>query len=159
VLAAFTILLLAGGLDALVTSGQNMAYAARWQGTPGRLTVFGCTQQGYGKTRHTRCVGTFRADDGRLVDDDAGMSQSLSPGSTLPVQRKASGGYSRVGFGAFCGWLAVAFFGVLMLGTAVLAVACAATRSAYRRGWLTLAALLAAALLTALTSAIAGSFP
>ncbi|MBY8877612.1 hypothetical protein [Actinacidiphila acidipaludis] len=153
------VVLLGGGVDALVTGGVNMAYAARWQGTPGRLTVLLCTEEGFGKTRHTRCEGTFRSDDGKVVDRDAGMSQSLSPGSTLPVQRKASGGYDRVGFAAFSGWLAVAFLGLAMAGTAVLGVSSATARAAFRPAWLTVGGLLAAALLTALVSAVGGAFP
>jgi hypothetical protein len=157
--AVFVVALLGGGIDALVTSVPDMAYAARWEGTPGRMTVTACAEEGFGRTRHTRCAGIFRSDDGRIVDADAGMSQSLSPGSKVPVQRKPSGGYTRVGFAAFCGWLSVALFGVLMLGAAVMTTLAVTTHAPFKRGWHTLGALLATALLTALTSAIGGSLP
>jgi len=58
---------------------------------------------------------------------------------------------------AFCGWLSVAFFGVLFAGlAAVIGISLTLTTPA-RGGWLTVGALLAAALACALISAIAGT--
>ncbi|MFI1091908.1 hypothetical protein [Streptomyces sp. NPDC020917] len=154
VLAVAFLLLLGGGVAALVDSVPHLGYAARLQGTPGVLTVVGCEDTGTGRERRRECVGIFRSDDGRSDDPDAHIGDSLAVGRTVPVQRTHAGGYVRVGFAAFCGWLSVAFLGVLLAGLVVMTGVSLALATPARGGWLTLGAVLAAALACALISAI-----
>jgi hypothetical protein len=156
-MAFFVVAVLAGSVAALVVSVPRVAYAARWEGTPGVLSIRSCAEVGEPRERHRRCEGVFRSDDGMTLDPDASISQKLSPGEVLPVQRTGEGGYVRVGVSAFCGWLAVALLGVVMAGALALGGLAVLRGSAHRSGWRTLAALGAAALLCGLTSAIAGA--
>ncbi|MEE4544783.1 hypothetical protein V2S66_22795 [Streptomyces sp. V4-01] len=109
------------------------------------------------RERHRRCEGVFRSDDGRTLDPDAAISQPLSPGDVLSVQRTGDGGYVRVGVSALCGWLAVALLGVVVAGALALGGLAVFRGSAPRAGWRTLAALGAAALLCGLAGAVAGA--
>jgi len=156
VLVGFMAALLAGGIAILAMSVPHLAYAARWEGTPGVLAVRSCAQVGELKERHTECEGTFRADDGTTVDPGATISQSLTSGATVPVQRTSGGGYALVGVAASCGWLTMVLFGVtLACGAATVALA-ATGRTLFRAAWpAVLSVPAAAALASALVGAIA----
>ncbi|MYS23764.1 MULTISPECIES: hypothetical protein [unclassified Streptomyces] len=156
-LVVFVAALLAGTVGALVVSVPDLAYAARWEGTPGVITIRSCADVGAPRERHRRCEGTFRSDDGATVDPAAAISQRLSPGAVFPVQRTHAGGYVRVGVAAFCGWLTVALLGVTMAGALAATAAALARRSFPRGSGAALAALGGTALLSALVSAIAGA--
>jgi hypothetical protein len=151
--------LLAGGGATLLVSVPDLAYAARWTGTPGVFAVSSCATVGAPRERHRQCGGTFRSDDGGTVDAQATISQSLTAGDVIPVQRTAGGGYVRVGAAAICGWLAVALFGAALAGVAVLTVLALTrrTRSLVPAGGKVLLAAAGVALVSALIGAIAGA--
>jgi hypothetical protein len=148
--------LFAGGIATLVMSMPQLAYAARWEGTPGVFVVRSCAQVGELKERHTECEGTFRADDGTTVDPGATISQSLTSGATIPVQLTSGGGYVLVGVASFCGWLTMVLFGVTLTCGAVTAALAATGRTLFRAAWPAVLSLpAAAALASALVGAIA----
>jgi hypothetical protein len=120
--AVFVAALLAGAGATLLDSVPDLSYAARWAGTPGLFIVRSCSEVGVLKERHTQCDGTFRSDDGKTVDLDATISQSLTAGAAVPVQRTSNNSYVRVGVAAFCGWLTVTLFGTVLAGTAIMSV-------------------------------------
>lgn len=151
------LVLLAGAAAALATSIPPLTAAARWTGTPGALTVGSCYEVGSGRQRQEVCAGTFRSDDGRTVDPNASITQPLSPGTVVPVQRTPSGGYDPVGLAPFCGWLAVALFGSALAGMALLIPLTMTRRFRLRRPWLAVLAMAVAALASALVGAIAGA--
>ncbi|WP_152626869.1 hypothetical protein [Streptacidiphilus carbonis] len=156
-LTVFVVALAGGTIATLMVSVPDLAYAARWEGTPGVITVRSCAEVGALKERHRVCEGVFRSDDGLTVDPNAAISQALSPGAVVAVQRTTDGAYDTVGVAAFCGWLAVAMFGVAMAGTLVMTVVAALRRSRSRRGWVLLVEPVCAALISASVSAIVGA--
>ncbi|TQJ90387.1 hypothetical protein [Streptomyces sp. SLBN-31] len=94
----------------------NAANAAGVIGTHGTLTVKNCwVERGTRHSRgHTVCGGTFRSDDGNVVDEDASISAAVPPGSKVSVQRAADW-YVRTGFGEAARWIAMFFLGWLVL--------------------------------------------
>lgn len=156
VLVGFVAALFAGAIATLVTSVPHLAYAARWEGTPGVFVVRSCAQVGEAKERHTECAGTFRSDDGTTVDPGATISDPLTAGSTVPVQLTSGGGYALVGVAAFCGWLTVVLFGVTLTAGALTAALAATGSTLFRAAWPAVLSLpAAAALASALIGAIA----
>ncbi len=103
----------------------NGANAAGVVGTHGTLTVEQC------RVRHrvrgslvvtTVCGGTFRSDDGKVVDDQASIraeavAERVKPGSKVSVQRADDWyvWYVRVGFGETTRWIAMFFLGWLVV--------------------------------------------
>ncbi|MBK3644359.1 hypothetical protein [Streptomyces sp. MBT33] len=94
----------------------NAANAAGLVGTHGTLAVKDCwVQRGTRHSRgHTVCEGIFRSDDRKVVDDRAGISAAVPPGSKVSVQR-AGDWYVRTGFGEVARWIAMFFLGGLVL--------------------------------------------
>ncbi|KPI05823.1 hypothetical protein OK074_4313 [Actinobacteria bacterium OK074] len=151
---------------ALLVSGfglYNAAHAAGVVGVHGTLAVERCwVDQGGRNSRGTTvCGGTFRSDDGRVVNDRASVRAAGKPGGKVSVQQ-AGDGYVRVGFGVasrwaglfFLGWL-VAAFGVAFAATgmfprdrvqvAMVQRAVSGTRVRAVRRWLALGGLAGAA--------------
>ncbi|WP_127357654.1 hypothetical protein [Actinacidiphila soli] len=149
--------LLAGAGATLLDSVPDLSYAARWAGTPGLFVVRSCAEVGATKERHTQCDGTFRSDDGKTVDLDATISQSLTAGAAVPVQRTSNNSYVRVGVAAFCGWLTMTLFGTVLAGTAIMTVLTLTGHTRSRAGWKALLAAAGVALASALIGAIAGA--
>ncbi|MEU6657004.1 hypothetical protein ABZ904_48900 [Streptomyces sp. NPDC046900] len=149
--------LLTAAAATLWVSVPNLALAAQWDGTSGVMSIRSCSEVGPPKERHQRCAGSFRSDDGKTVDPDAAISEPLAPGTVLAVQRAPDGTYASVGIAAFLGWLAVTLLGAALGGAAVLIGIAPTLRVRIRPGWVTILVFLSAALLSALTGAIAGS--
>jgi hypothetical protein len=149
--------LLAGAGATLLDSVPDLSYAARWAGTPGLFIVRSCSEVGALKERHTQCDGTFRSDDGKTVDLDATISQSLTAGAAVPVQRTSNNSYVRVGVAAFCGWLTVTLFGTVLAGTAIMSVLTLTGLTRSPAGWKGLLAAAGVALVSALVSALIGA--
>ncbi|MER6424217.1 hypothetical protein [Streptomyces sp. NPDC001137] len=93
----------------------NAANAAGVAGTHGTLAVERCwVKQGSRSSSDTTvCGGTFRSDDGKIIDDQASIRASVKPGSKVSVQQ-AGDWYVRVGFGETTRWLAAFFLGWLV---------------------------------------------
>ncbi|WP_405731031.1 hypothetical protein OG607_32455 [Streptomyces sp. NBC_01537] len=156
VLVGFVAALFAGAIATLVMNVPHLAYAARWEGTPGVFVVRSCAQVGEAKGSHTECDGTFRSDDGTTVDPGATISQPLTAGATVPVQLTSGGGYVLVGVASFCGWLTMVLFGLTLTACAVTAALAATGRTLFRAAWpAVLSVPAAAALASALVGAIA----
>ncbi len=154
--AVFTVLLLGGSVAALAASVPRMAYAARWQGTPGTLRVVACEDVGI-RAKHRECEGLFRSDEGTFVDPDARIARPASPSTVLAVQRTRSGGYVDVGFAAFVGWAAVALIGVVLAGLVLLTLLTRVLKASLGRAWAALAAVFLLALACGLVSAVSGA--
>ena len=94
----------------------NAAHAAGVAGTHGTLAVERCwVKQGSRSSSDTTvCGGTFRSDDGKIVDDQASIRAEVKPGSKVSVQ-EAGDWYVRVGFGETTRWIAVFFLGWLVV--------------------------------------------
>ncbi|WP_037606894.1 hypothetical protein [Streptacidiphilus rugosus] len=105
-------LLLVGGCALM------LAYSTGLTGTPGQLRVDACAQVGSGRGQHLDCFGTFRSDDGRVVDQDAVLAHHYSPGTEVRVERSGGGTYYPVGPAGTAGALAGAGFGVMFLALA-----------------------------------------
>lgn len=91
----------------------NAAHAAGAVGTHGTLTVERCwiKQNGRGSSDDTTvCGGTFRSDNGKIIDDQASIQAEVKAGSKVSVQQ-AGDWYVKVGFGETTRWLAVFFLG------------------------------------------------
>ncbi|MBC3840893.1 hypothetical protein GXW82_13285 [Streptacidiphilus sp. 4-A2] len=149
--------LLIGAGATLLASVPNLAYATRLAGTPGLFVVRSCAVVGAVRQSHTECTGTFQSDGGTVVDPDATVDQPLTVGADVPMQRTPGGGYDDVGVAAFCGWLAVALFGVAFAGAAVMTALALTGRGRRRAGWLWPLGAVATALMSALVSAIVGA--
>jgi len=93
----------------------NAAHAAGIVGTHGTLTVERCwLKQGTRNASDTTvCGGTFRSDNGKVVDAQASIRAKVKPGSRVSVQQ-ADDWYVKVGFGATTRWIAVFFLGWLV---------------------------------------------
>ncbi|MGW1028644.1 hypothetical protein ACWD4J_34005 [Streptomyces sp. NPDC002577] len=94
----------------------NAAHAAGVAGTHGTLTVEQCwvKQGGRSSSDTTVCGGTFRSDDGKVVDDQASIRAEAKRGSKVSVQQ-AGDWYVKVGFGETTRWFAVFFLGWLVV--------------------------------------------
>jgi hypothetical protein len=104
---------------ALVTFGfglYNAAHAAGLAGTHGTLAVERCwVEQGSRNSSDTKvCGGTFRSDNGKIIDDQASIRAEVKPGSKVSVQQ-AGNGYVEVGFGETTRWIAMFFLGWLVV--------------------------------------------
>jgi hypothetical protein len=104
---------------ALVTFGVglfNAGHAAGVVGTHGTLTVERCwvKQGSRSSSDTTECGGTFRSDNGKVIDDQASIRAKVKPGSRVSVQQ-AGDWYVKVGFGETTQWIAVFFLGWLMM--------------------------------------------
>ncbi|MGW5662000.1 hypothetical protein ACWEWG_18155 [Streptomyces sp. NPDC003758] len=110
----------------------NASHSAGVVGTHGTLTVERCwVEQGSrNSSDHTVCGGTFRSDDGKVVDDQASIRAKVKPGGKVSVQR-AGGWYVKVGFGETTRWIAMFFLGWLV---AAFGMAFAATGMFPRSG-------------------------
>jgi hypothetical protein len=95
----------------------NAAHAAGVVGTHGTLAVERCWVD-RGISRHSRdtpvCGGTFRSDNGKIIDDQASIRDEVKPGSEVSVQQ-AGEGYLRVGFAETTRWIAMFFLGWLVV--------------------------------------------
>jgi hypothetical protein len=110
---------------ALVISGQGLYHAANAAGvvgTHGTLTVESCWERASSTNRfrrHTECGGTFRSDDGKIVDDEATIRAKMKKGSKVSVQRLSKGGagdrYVQARFAVMTGCFAWFFLGWLVL--------------------------------------------
>jgi hypothetical protein len=156
-LAVLVAALLAGAAAALLVGVPALPYAAKWAGTPGVFAVRSCAEVGAPKERHMECVGTFRSDDGGTVDTDAEISWPLAVGAAVAVQRTPGDSYVQVGVAAFWGWLAVALFGAVLAGAAVMVALVTTGRNLPRAVWKACFCAIGLALAAALTGAIAGA--
>ncbi|MFE7213020.1 hypothetical protein ACFY0A_15530 [Streptomyces sp. NPDC001698] len=109
------VLFSAFGVGGTVHLADGLKYSTRASGTPGLLKIDECTTSGTGKQRHTDCVGAFRSDDHRVVDEFASIGGPYKKGRVLPVQRDALGHCYTVGVVPTAGRLAVICFCVLGL--------------------------------------------
>ncbi|MFF4212694.1 hypothetical protein ACFYZE_25705 [Streptomyces sp. NPDC001796] len=111
----------------------NASHAAGVVGTHGTLTVERCwVEQGSRNSSDTTvCGGTFRSDDGKVVDDQASIRAKVKPGSKVSVQLGTGGRYVKVGFGETTRWIAMFFLGWLV---AAFGMAFAATGMFPRSG-------------------------
>ncbi|MGW1259145.1 hypothetical protein ACWD5Q_29180 [Streptomyces sp. NPDC002513] len=94
----------------------NAAHAAGIAGTHGTLAVERCwVKQGSRSSSDTTvCGGTFRSDDGKILDDEASIRAEVKPGSKVSVQQ-AGDWYVQVGFGETTRWIAMFFLGWLVV--------------------------------------------
>ncbi|MGW2518472.1 hypothetical protein ACWC09_15920 [Streptomyces sp. NPDC001617] len=95
---------------------HNAALATGLAGRHGILAVDRCWVEG--GHRHSKgtsvCGGTFRSDDGKVVDDQASAWVEVKPGSKVSV-RKAGDWYVQVGFVETVRWLSLFFLGLIVL--------------------------------------------
>ncbi|MGW2597281.1 hypothetical protein [Streptomyces klenkii] len=84
----------------------------------GTLVVKRCEEQGsggrYSSAVHDVCFGSFRADNGRVVHDGAGLRGWYATGEKVRVYREGYG-YQPVSWRFFWGRLAFFFAGLLMV--------------------------------------------
>ncbi|MFE7172631.1 hypothetical protein [Streptomyces sp. NPDC057616] len=149
-------LLIAG---ALLTwfAGVHVGYATGLAGTPGHLRVDACAWEHSGGHRYPQCSGIFRSSDGTVVDPGVTLDSRRSIGSTVALQRTASGGYVGTGVAASCGWLALSLLGLMGLLTGILALyGRAGVRRVPRAPRVLLGSLGAVMLLSALIGGLAG---
>lgn len=156
VVALALAVLVAGGPVAVWFSVANLAYAARWTGTPGLFTVQACERLPGRQGPRTECTGVFRADNGGPVRL-AQMSQPLAAGAVVPVQRTAGDGYVRVGVSAVCTYVTETLFGVAVSGTGLMSLWSIGWGGRGRLGWVVILAAVAAALVSAVVAAIAAA--
>lgn len=90
------VLFLVAGAGALAFCLHNLAYELHLAGKSGEFHTVGCRSVGSGKSRTTTCYGTFRSDDGRVVDQDAAMDAPLTSRLDFPVQWEAPRTYHEV---------------------------------------------------------------
>ncbi|MFJ6834575.1 hypothetical protein [Streptomyces sp. NPDC091209] len=149
--------LLAAGTVVTRLAVTRLAYATGVAGTSGHLRVEACAWSHAGGHRYPHCHGTFRSDDGTVVDPDATIDTSLPVGSTVALRRTASAGYEQTGVGASFGWLALSLLGlmVLVLGT-LLVRGRAGARGSPRALRVLLGVLGAVMLLSAFIGGVAG---
>nr|WP_157597268.1 hypothetical protein [Streptacidiphilus rugosus] len=127
-----TLVSLALGIAALAHAGPALASSLQLVGTPGRLTVSTCATFGVGKSAHTVCYGSFRSDNGAIVDPQASIDAKLPPNATRPVQRASDGTLAEVGVVPSAGWTAVIFLGVLALSVSVVGATAIQARDSSR---------------------------
>ncbi|GAA1957492.1 hypothetical protein [Kitasatospora viridis] len=99
-------------------AGGNVAYASRLAGTPGTFTVRTCVSSGQGRNESYSCVGSFRADDGRVLRTGPLGNGEHDPGDRIPVQVSGSDLHS-VGVAPAAGWCFVLAFALGVLTSAV----------------------------------------
>lgn len=112
--AAVVALLMLAGLGLVGLGVDRLVYAAGWAGTPGRIQVTSCHDEGGSDSPSWACSGVYRSGDGRTVDPHARVKPSGNEqGHSIDVRHMSGHEYSATDGATLATPISLIFFGAL----------------------------------------------